>query len=407
MAGALVSCFMYFMLVAWKKRRDRQRRRDLQIKRAFTARPEERSRPFKASALSSSSDKPLPIPGQKSITQASKPRPLSGPDHIITQLNGRAMGQRDDTTMAPPSIAELAADDFAGQSKRQSFPEALQIGRPRRQISISAAGLLSPVAATHSLQDPDTFNQVIKQLRMQTTTLFEQIEMHVDNFYHSHRPAGHGSVLSATQQGKLQDFDSPHLDDSIAGLLPYASDARELLKHCIVETMISRIDYTSRKSSGDALLPSGLLSTYRLVSSSPASSSSLAENRTNLRRWRTETISLLGIETVERSMSPQIQTLAAGLIDAFQPWAVTRYGTEARTSHLSKVLREAVELGLQIFGMPHGARRSWVVGPGGKFAVFPGLAIGRYAGVDESARSTSQEINGSTVDVVSPVYSST
>lgn len=259
-------------------------------------------------------------------------------------------------------------------------------------ISISATGLISPVAATQPAQDQ------VKHLRVQVSTLFEQIEMHVDNFYQKSGGRGRKRTLTPEWHEKLQRFDSPYLDDSIAGLLPSVDDARVLIKHCIAETTVSRLDYTSRIDPNRALVPASLLTTYRLMAGSPKN-----DGGVDLKQWRTQTVSLLNIENVERSMSSVVRGLAAAMTDAFLPWAVGRFGSEARSSHLGKVLTEAAELGLEIFGMQSEAKWSWAADSKDNVVVFPGFVIELGKGSNDAANVVGEGMESGFVEVVKPV----
>jgi hypothetical protein len=242
---------------------------------------------------------------------------------------------------------------------------------------------------------------VVKQLRLQLSTLFEQIGLHVDNFYQASSSANRGTELTVEEQQQLHAVDSRHLPDSIAGLLPLAEDVRPLIKHIITDSIVTRLEYRGRIEVQHALLPPGLLETYRMMAASNQNDSAAA-----LSQWRTQTLSMLGIKNVEASMNNQVKILATRLTRAFQPWALPRYSAEARTSHLRRFLGEAVELGLEIFSLhdevewvckaPDRSSRDSIV-------VFPGLVV-RKAGEASMRENEATWTSGdSVISVVEPV----
>lgn len=394
-AGAIACALLFAGFLMWRKRKQRQHQRDMQIKRSFETSPSTpANKQFQDIALSSMSDtKPLPTPARG---QGLKPAELEA----APSKDDNGQTHRDSDTSFY-TVGDAAAKRGSVAGKRLSFPRALSSERLRRTISISANGLISPVAANFAgSRDEDTTERIIKQLRMQVSMLFEQIEMHVDNFYNVElgrpgRPGPH--QLTVDEQSRLHQFDSPYLHDSIAGLLPMCRNARWLIKHSLAEVMTSRIDYTSRVEPGVALMPRSLLEMYRLMAASSNPQSALA-----LKRWRTQSLSLLGIDNVEKSMTVQIRNLAINLTEAFKPWAVERYGAEARSSHLSNILKEAVELGLEIFGMQDRARWDWG-GQRSKYDpdvyIFPGFVVEE----DLNSSNATDEPKKASIEVVKAV----
>ncbi|ETN45505.1 uncharacterized protein HMPREF1541_09337 [Cyphellophora europaea CBS 101466] len=402
LGGAVATSAGIIAFLAWRKRKKRRHRRHLRIQNSFLMQqPEDDGKPPPGIGLSHSTGHEH----QDAATGSENAMPkrsiiAAGPNHIASHVN---LLEEQKRYVHGENATTSSATQLSGpmQAKRQSLPRALSSGNPRRTISISASGLISPVAATHAAKEKAGMGEIVRQLRMQVSTLFEQIGLHVDNFYQDQMAAGSGSRLDAEQQRQLQLFDSPYLDDSLAGLLPFAQDARVLLKHSITETVVSRLDYSSRIDANEALLPSGLLNTYRLMTAS-----TLHDSATDVQHWRTHTLGLLGIDSIEKSMSLQVQSLAAAITGAFEPWAVSRYGTEAKTSHLGNLLKEAVELGLEIFGMQNAVHWSWEIPEGskGEVVVFPSLLIlQESSGNAGGSKRSSRVLVGTEIEVVQPV----
>ena len=233
-------------------------------------------------------------------------------------------------------------------------------------------------------------------LRTQVKTLFEQIEMHVDNFYVN--TAVGLPLLTPEQQEQIQKFDTPYLEDSMAGVLPEASDPRPVIKHCLANTVVSGIDFTSNKTRGYALLPSDMMSMYQTISS--------MASEQQVRQWRNDTMSLLGTDAIVGAVN--ISTVVRHFTQAFSPWASETYSLEARMSHLTKVIREAVELGSEIFGQPGEFRWRWqsdgevdVRSTAPQVVVFPGLSMTTGANEGETF-SGHHEHGKKRIEVVAP-----
>ncbi|KPI35951.1 uncharacterized protein AB675_10486 [Cyphellophora attinorum] len=355
---------------AWtsSKRKERRQRRDTHIRNTFD--PKLLPLPFPDVAQSTMDERkdsdiqPEVPPKERRPSTQLHPR---RPDSRHLSIDGTSVRTTTSATAKRASVSD----------KRQSFPTMLLNNRPRRALSTSAGGLISPVAAAHQVSDEQGLETVVKHLRTQISTLFEQIEMHVDNFYQA--STAHGQALSRTEQDRLRYVESPHLEDSIVALLPAAEDTRVLIKHCLTEYITSRLDYTSRCEYDHALLPRSLLAMYRLIAASNKD-----DGPQELARWRIETLGLLGLDNVEKSMASTVRDASERVTLAFRPWIVKRYSSEARSSHLASIFREAVELGLEIFGM-HG-RGIWVWESGessGQIVLCPGFNVRFDVGHDD------------------------
>ena len=198
-AGLLLSAAAFLLAIHLKRRKEHQRLRDQQIQSAFMANIGQDGKAVEEIALTSTRDKLLPSVSHSEPTHTAAHGASPGADPVwnitsdplpLPKLPGRS-------SHSTSTDLERSATTM----KRQSFPEALLVGRPRRHMSISAAGLISPVAASHPTADRSTLEQLIKHLGMEATLFFEQITMHVDNFYQDRLPAD-PPFLTGPQQEK-------------------------------------------------------------------------------------------------------------------------------------------------------------------------------------------------------------
>lgn len=84
--------------------------------------------------------------------------------------------------------------------------------------------------------------------RSSVKTLFDQVELHVENFYRD-------SAVSMTEnvQAELLRVDSPHLPESIVALMPRARSQTALIKHCLLSYIVASI--STDDNSVQSLLP--------------------------------------------------------------------------------------------------------------------------------------------------------
>lgn len=73
-------------------------------------------------------------------------------------------------------------------------------------------------------------------MRTSIKALFDQIELHVENFYRNSAVS-----ISPEMQRELMKVDSSYLPDSVVGLLSQTGTPTMLIKHCLTHLIISRI----------------------------------------------------------------------------------------------------------------------------------------------------------------------
>lgn len=86
-------------------------------------------------------------------------------------------------------------------------------------------------------------------IRSAVKTLFDQVELHVENFYRDM-----AVPMTEELQSELQRVDSPHLSESIVALLPRARSQTALIKHCLLSYIVASISIDD--NSVQSLLPS-------------------------------------------------------------------------------------------------------------------------------------------------------
>lgn len=87
-----------------------------------------------------------------------------------------------------------------------------------------------------------------KTIRSSVKTLFDQVEVHVENFYRD-------AAVRMTEdlQAELLHVDSPHLPESVVALLQRVRSQTALIKHCLLSYIVASI--TTDDDSVPSLLP--------------------------------------------------------------------------------------------------------------------------------------------------------
>ena len=286
--------------------------------------------------------------------------------------------QGDSNSVAPPPApSQAAATTYP--------PSSFQIKR-KRVSAMSTSALTG--------RSIDVSDRTFSGLRTQVKTIFEQLDMHVDNFY----TEASGLPLTEDNRHNLQQLDSPYLPDSIIGLLPEVSGDRikPLIKHCLAYAIFSRIGGRPLRFDNDGtLLPDGLAAIAQAIQPSStmrANNPETYEQHINrLVMWKHETVALMDSHGIMKSadMQSKINKLAWKCVKGLEPWSVARYGTEAKKSHLMRATEEAVELGMHVFG----EKKGWLVWQWeqntinaregmkeGDFVLFPGLELRKELG---------------------------
>lgn len=90
-----------------------------------------------------------------------------------------------------------------------------------------------------------------KTVQTRTKTIFDQIELFVENFCQSKLSSGAGEVSA-----ELSAFDSPNLSKPLVSSLPRVKDAHSLIKHSLVHFIMCQISPAT--ATEKTLLPADL-----------------------------------------------------------------------------------------------------------------------------------------------------
>jgi len=101
-----------------------------------------------------------------------------------------------------------------------------------------------------------------KTVQSAVKTLFDQVELHVENFYRD-------VLLPVTpeMQEQLQKVVSNNLPDSVAALLPQTRHSTALIKHCLAQLIVTNISTTN-----SVLLPEDYTALPQVIASTKSSS---------------------------------------------------------------------------------------------------------------------------------------
>jgi hypothetical protein len=122
------------------------------------------------------------------------------------------------------------------QRPRGGFTEHRQnTGNVNLEKSLPTAPVLGGIAAAGWEQHlPQSESD--GTIRSSVKALFDQIELHVENFYRNTAVS-----ISPEMQRELMKVDSSYLPDSVVGLLSQTRTPTMLIKHCLAHLIISRI----------------------------------------------------------------------------------------------------------------------------------------------------------------------
>lgn len=98
-------------------------------------------------------------------------------------------------------------------------------------------------------------------IKRDVKTLFDQIELHVDNYY----TRANIRIDSGTREA-LSQFDDDNLPDSIEAFMANPQTTLATIKHCIAKTLVARMSPGYDRAS---LLPAYLAEPTKLNSSMP------------------------------------------------------------------------------------------------------------------------------------------
>jgi hypothetical protein len=95
-------------------------------------------------------------------------------------------------------------------------------------------------------------------IRKKASTLFDQLELHIENYYSDVRVA-----ITPAMESELSRFSSPHLSEPLVAFLNSTSRPRQLIKHSLAFHVISLT--SAAGESTRSLLPLGIVEMARAV----------------------------------------------------------------------------------------------------------------------------------------------
>jgi hypothetical protein len=240
---------------------------------------------------------------------------------------------------------------------------------PKDPSSGDGAVLAAPVWQKHLPQSADD-----KTIRGSVKTLFDQVELHVENFYRDSSVA-----MTENLQAELLRVDSPHLPESIVALLPRARSQAPLIKHCLLSYIVASI--STDDNSVQSLLPADYATLPHLARASSQkkpgkikyrrqdpwplktlTSSALAFDQA-LSQWRVLSAYLRPSPKHDATYLSQrdanVSAAATAFTSAFAPWASSTYSDAARRQNVADIFKSAADVGILIFSQPSSFVYQW------------------------------------------------
>lgn len=238
-----------------------------------------------------------------------------------------------------------------------------------------------------------------RTVKLSIQAVFHQADLHVENFY------GDMDVpMTEDLAVALEKVDSRYLPDSVVSLIPRSRAPTALIKHCLIQLIVSRISVDGGRDA--SFLPSDLVilpsiitaaagdqarkrgescsSTELLDVTDPATGFDQAYSH-----WRVLSAYLRPDTRQDQAYLSKRDAKIAAVVDAFSgafaPWLSPDYSREDRRRNLTAIMRNAAETGISIFAQPSTFRYEWSLRQGkardGNIVVTPAfLKIGDEGG---------------------------
>ncbi|EXJ73470.1 uncharacterized protein A1O5_03231 [Cladophialophora psammophila CBS 110553] len=331
-----------------------------------------------ATSLGSSSSATSPVSAQPTQTKS----PIVSKGYSTADLAGAAVG----CGIGGALLVGVAAFLMYRRRNRRN------LGTSRR----SEKGGSDPVGSNEDVVVAETRawerhlpqSESDQAVRSMASRTLDQIEMHVENFY---QDATNVSISRAAES-EMRNLDSSHLPDSVSNLIRTSRRPTCLIKHCIANLILSRIDF--EKGSGDSFLPGSMIALE--PSSTAPEKQGFAQA---FAHWRV--ISAYIRREPERDEAYRVErdrritAAATKLCIAFEPWA--RSAENARFQSIVGIMQRASDLGIMLFSQPASFQWQWEAGNRGgatknrpgQVAVLPGL----YKMTDEEVHQLASPIH--------------
>ncbi|KAL6718178.1 hypothetical protein ACLMJK_004266 [Lecanora helva] len=194
-----------------------------------------------------------------------------------------------------------------------------------------------------------------KTLAGKTNSVFDQIEIFVENFYST-------KALSnpSASDNDLAQFHTADLPNNLTALLSQSSNAQTLITHALSHFLFSRI--SSGATVRESLLPRDLaLIPWSLNLDSQRAR--LPGRSVLLYRWRTLSAYLRPDPSSDKDYladrDRKIAVCVQSFTKAFAPWSSKKYPDEERMQSLAKIFQQGAALGLLLFSQPAELQFTW------------------------------------------------
>jgi len=197
-------------------------------------------------------------------------------------------------------------------------------------------------------------------LRQAMKTLYDRLELHVENFYSNSSSTTHPPAVDeenwATVVGKLE---TPYLPSSLEAMLRQGRAKTTIMKHCIAYLTVSGIDLNSNSSF--PLLPTELTSVPQAAPRANQNKAVFTQALTRHSQLSGYLLNPISV-TLPHFAAERDETIASAvgaICTAFAPWANSSASTRVRMENLTQILREASDMGIMLCGQPNQFIWNW------------------------------------------------
>jgi len=220
------------------------------------------------------------------------------------------------------------------------------------------------------------------KLRQGVRTLYDRLELHVENFYADSRATSWSQATDDNRwSAALQKLGTPYLPAPVESLSQQAKAMTVIIKHCLAYLVISGID--AHTETPFPFLPEEVTAVPRGAArgdkNRPAFAQALAHHSQLTLFLLTPLSTTLPHFAKHRDAS--IASAVNTFCTAFAPWAAESSTTDTRNENLIQILLEASDLGLMLCGQPSIFEWRWKTsGDTQKITIAPALVRAHSGG---------------------------
>ncbi|EZF30586.1 hypothetical protein H101_05786 [Trichophyton interdigitale H6] len=217
-----------------------------------------------------------------------------------------------------------------------------------------------------------------KTVESRILTVFDHLALHVENYYTSSPPSNSESEHLSRCAAMLSNYNSPFLPAPVASLLSQSNDREPIIKHCLVQSLISATFHAAPSTSGSevtSFLPPPFTAArdFREIQ--------LQDQEASLVHFYWRMLTARSYRGVPDTQKQKYLSTRAGNISkavdaftaAFRPFANPQHLESERIRHLAKVMEDAAELGIWLFEQPCGFEFIWGNLAAGQVVVSPAV----------------------------------